>query len=789
MVAADGVVERLRAVPAASVPGASLPRPPAGEGSPGPGLPGQASRRPARPRRLPARSVPAVLLALGALCLLVAGIVFVAVTWSLLGLTGRTLVLLGVTVLLGAAATVCTRRGLRGASETLWLVTAGMLAVDLLAAHSAGLAGLDNLGWRATGALVGLPLLVLGIGVGAWGRRQPVGRLVGAEVVAVLGAVVLAATNAWGASHPAVGSALGAVLAAALFVALRRRLPVTAYGIGVVAALSWAVLVGVGLAQASESTTPGEWWSVLHRWPLVVAAVLMAPTVHTRGLSERLRPVLAGLALVPLVILLNAPVPQGTASRYPLLACLTLTLLGLVARLAPRAWAAGAAVLAALGVVGLALVLMAEVWAVVGTLPTDGSAAAGLALPAPDLGGPAPWTSGVSGLALALTLGCLAFGPTVGSRHETSTALLTLAPAGLVLGALALVLDLEPPLWAAVLAAAMATAVMAGTAWGVRSRPLPAATATAATTVLLLVSLRTAAADHVLTAVLASVATVVLAAVMLARDRAGAAPSSSSAAVAAVLMGAYAVAGWCAVAGGGSSVRSVALAVYAATTALLAARVVRHPAPRLGIEAGSAGVALAAVLPGVGGSGLAAVLTVLGAGCVLVAVTTSDRWALGWAGSAVLLLATLVRIEQGVDAPEVYTLPVALLLLAAGAWRLRRDEHVGSFRALGSGLVLALAPSLLLALDEPVSVRGALVAVASVGVLAVGLRLRLSAPFVVGAVATALLAVRHLGPVAAAVPRWISLGAVGVLLLVVGITWESRRQDVRRAGRYLDALR
>ena len=100
---------------------------------------------------------------------------------------------------------------------------------------------------------------------------------------------------------------------------------------------------------------------------------------------------------------------------------------------------------------------------------------------------------------------------------------------------------------------------------------------------------------------------------------------------------------------------------------------------------------------------------------------------------------------------------------------------------LGSGLTLALLPSLLLALDEPVSLRGALIGAAGVLVLAVGVQQRLAAPFVLGAVTTGILAVRHLEPYADAVPRWISLGGVGLALLVVGVTWEARRRNLETA--------
>ena len=115
--------------------------------------------------------------------------------------------------------------------------------------------------------------------------------------------------------------------------------------------------------------------------------------------------------------------------------------------------------------------------------------------------------------------------------------------------------------------------------------------------------------------------------------------------------------------------------------------------------------------------------------------------------------------------------------------------EASSFSMLGSGLTLALLPSLLLALDEPVSVRGALIGAAGVLVLAAGMQQRLAAPFLLGALTTGILAVRHLEPVADAVPRWISLGGVGLVLLIVGVTWEARQRNLEQAHRYLTALR
>jgi cell division protein FtsW (lipid II flippase) len=117
------------------------------------------------------------------------------------------------------------------------------------------------------------------------------------------------------------------------------------------------------------------------------------------------------------------------------------------------------------------------------------------------------------------------------------------------------------------------------------------------------------------------------------------------------------------------------------------------------------------------------------------------------------------------------------------------DPRASSSRMLGSGLTLALLPSLLLALDDPLGDRGVLIALAGLVALAVGVGQRWAAPLAAGAIVTAVLAVRHLGPVADALPRWISLGSVGAVLLAGGVTWESRRRNLTAAGHYLAALR
>jgi cell division protein FtsW (lipid II flippase) len=167
-----------------------------------------------------------------------------------------------------------------------------------------------------------------------------------------------------------------------------------------------------------------------------------------------------------------------------------------------------------------------------------------------------------------------------------------------------------------------------------------------------------------------------------------------------------------------------------------------------------------------------------------------SRRSLTWAGGFLLAAATWVRLAQlGVHAPEAYTLPTALVLIAVGVWRMWKDDRATSLTVLAPGLALATVPSLLVTLDDPVSLRALLLGLACLGLVLAGVALRWGAPLVVGAVVGALLVLRVLAPYAAVVPTWLVIGLSGTVLTIVGITWESRLNNLRHASRYVGALR
>jgi len=166
----------------------------------------------------------------------------------------------------------------------------------------------------------------------------------------------------------------------------------------------------------------------------------------------------------------------------------------------------------------------------------------------------------------------------------------------------------------------------------------------------------------------------------------------------------------------------------------------------------------------------------------------SRRWC-HWAGPSLLGIAYIVRLaESRVDVIEAYTAPFAVALLGVGLWTLRRQE-LGTVRALGPGVTLALLPSLPQALDEPTSLRALLLGLVAVGFLSIGVMRRWRAPFVGGTTVTLLLVIANIGPWAMAVPRWLLIAVLGAVAIGVGATWESRVRNGRTVASYVSGMR
>lgn len=781
---ADQLLARLQQVTAAGVAPAPAPVAATLGGPllpPGPPAPAPAPAPAPRPRTGVAwASVPKILLGLGAFFLLVAAVIFLAVSWSHLGVGGRTAVLLAFTVVSGGAALLLHRFGLRIAGESLIVVGLGMLALDVVGAGNAGWFG--DLSDDAIALASGVALLVGGSAVGVL-RLAGRPRLVAPQLIAGLGLLTAYCGALTALDHPLLTSHLTVALGVATALAARRAdLPVLAGSLAAPAGVAWALGGLTALGEALDTPTVEQLWVDGSGWSMLataVAAVTPGVLLHHRALIQW------GGSVAALVV--------TTALALP---CIDTTLetVGLVALLITLGWTLALALLPAL------LRPVAVAPAVIGgvLLGCLVLATTGVAL--------GRWFEVVASDRLRAAA-------RFAGTDQATEPLLTVPSAVLVVAIAALlapgVRDRTRSAW---LVWASVAGVVAGVtaAITVASYDVPVATALA---VLLATAVGAAAAalalDDAAQLGIAALGIVVGGlAVLLALPWAGLTVAASAVAVllaAALYLRAgvpalRAAAGACLAPSLGLLVWSVAAVAdvdpaWRGVPLLLALGVLALALPRHEIEqpallAGLVGGLLAINAAPDTAASLALHLTVLGFLVSATAVIHESRRHAAWAGGAILLVASWVRLgDLGVREPEAYTLPLAAILTVVGLVRLRRDPAASTATMLTPGLLLATLPSLLWVLEDPASLRAVLLGLGAVLMTVAGAAARWSAPLVVGAAVGATVVLRELGPYAGDAPAWVWIGLGGALLVVVGITWERRLLEIRTAAGFLGRLR
>jgi hypothetical protein len=725
------------------------------------------------PTRVRGASVPQILLSLGALCLLVAAVTFPAVAWSWLGVGGRTVVLVALTGASLGLAVALHRRGLRMAAEALSVVGLGLLTIDVV--------GIRHAGWLGTIDDSSLSLLVgtvLGAGALVLLAVTASRPLVVPALVAPCAVLVAAAGAQWPASAP-----VPTVVALLVLLGLGRigtlvpSVPLTAASLGT-GVLAWLTLLLMGVDRAGDPVTVAHFWGDAAAWPLLVAVAIASLVGPVTGLGRGTT--LTGYAVAALLgsYVGVAPVVDNRpeAPVVALMAVAATWVAVLVA--APHAWRVVPAV-------ALAGVLPWPAVAAARLLERSGQAVTGIGAPfsepfsvhvasaAPDL---SPWLLPFLLLVLAAVACALASTVTPVSRLWCV----------LVLGAAGAVAILAtPPLYDVPLALPVGLALAMAVAGFVAAERLrgDAANPTRVVAAALVVgSASLALPSNGLTALALVVATGIASLLMWRADLTG------DVALAAFPI-AFAGLVWAAA--------DVALVdeQYRAIPVLLVIGGLSLWRPQAELElssvlAGAVASAASVVAAYDVEVALAVHLTVAGVLVSASSVVHPSRRLLAWPGGLLLAAATWVRlVDLGVHAPEAYTLPSALALVGVGLWRLRRDDRSATLSFLAPGLMLATVPSLVAVLDDPYSLRALLLGLACLLMVLVGIAVRWGAPLVVGAGVGALLVLRELAPYAAQVPTWLTIGISGAVLLVVGITWESRMNDVRRASRYVTALR
>ncbi|MFJ8039173.1 SCO7613 C-terminal domain-containing membrane protein [Kitasatospora sp. NPDC096147] len=545
----------------------------------------------------------------------------------------------------------------------------------------------------------------------------------------------------------------------------------------VLAGLAPLAAIGVGL----RFLLPAAWIPLGYAAPAALLTLLALSTLTARPLTAApavdptalSTPTASTAPIPPIPPTGSAPTSQTPPTPTGLLIAGTGTVL--------------LAVLAVLPALSLAFFGPLERWAIAWSWPEASGA---------DLHTPATWSlPAAPAVMLALLTTLLAVTATrcaaTGRRAQAGA----LRPAALGTGAALLCLLpalVELPLTAGAFWALLLTG--AGTAVLARQRPteptphlltlLPAATAAAVW----------GGTDRTATVVVGTVLTA-CAALLAARLPHRWAPPFGALAVATLAVTALAAGRI-----GGLAAHELAFVLLAVTalTVPSAARLAA-PGPHHRLALAVEGTGYAAVLPALALTGghlgaLSLALAVAGVLALAVALRPDRRRAAAPVGAGLLVLSSWVRLAlSGVTVPEPYTLGVAAAALAVGHLRRRRSPGLSSTAAYGAGLSLALLPSLVAVWAEPHWLRPLLLGTAALGLTLLGARRRLRAPLLFGAGTLAAVAVHELTPlltqVLGVLPRWVPLAAAGLLLLVLGATYERRLRDARRLREGLSRLR
>jgi hypothetical protein len=222
-------------------------------------------------------------------------------------------------------------------------------------------------------------------------------------------------------------------------------------------------------------------------------------------------------------------------------------------------------------------------------------------------------------------------------------------------------------------------------------------------------------------------------------------------------------------------------ALVAAAVLTVAAGLVPSPVERAALE-----------LAGLGGASVAfevlarspqwSWIALLAAGCAAALVALRrDRHQVGWLAGLLLTASSWVRLAMAdVNVPEAYTTGPAVALLVVGLVARHRNRALTSWEAYGAALTVGLLPSLAATFDDPGLLRPLLLGGGALVVVLAGVRSKLAAPLAIGGAVLAVDALVQLAPYADAIPRWVSIGGTGLVLLVLGVTFERRLRDLRR---------
>jgi hypothetical protein len=768
----------------AGAAGAPAPAPDPSSAPPPPSFPAEPTPLPF-PRGKERRwSVGTILLVLGAFGLIVAGLIFVTRSWADLGLVGRTVILSGVTAIIGALGVWVTRRPLRASAEAVWTIFSALLTLDFFAARHEGMLGLGDLqpGWACV--VWGAVLLALGCGIVHLAREHVGTDLVAPAVVAGLGIALSGigaafAPDGWEVFWRAF---LGLVVTGVLGLAARpSNVRIVTLAARFVVGVFYLFAFVTAAVELIDHPALDDLVSDRHGLPLALMAVA---SVAVAAVVRPLRPPAVALSVLALAGLVIAPSTEGWWPEGAWLSVAVLAVaLAVAAARGTSDWIRGIR-LGTVPVVGaLGILLLAWLAQSIGTMAMavdDAWSASWDARPTLDgLPDTTTWPVFVVVAAALVAVAFLLRWPEAAALvpHARST-LLILAAVGL----LDAVVAGRLPVWLAVTALLVAAvALVIPRNWWRTDLCAPTSAALATAAALLAAFSQEVSTGAWLTAAVVLAVLALMEGPLLLR--------LTYAAGATVLLLSGVASG---IELAGTSDPVIAFVVLGVALALLTAAgsVLRGHPVRPAVESAAALGVFADLVAGGSTAELAARWTIAGVVIIALSLAVTDRrWYL-WPGVAALVVAyILLIVDSGFSFVEAYTLPLGAGALGFGTFLVRRHPSQGTWPLLGPGLALSLLPSVPQALAEPTGLRALLLGIAALVVLAAGIRLGWQAPFVSGVTIATLLVLFNIGPYANAAPRVVLIAGVSAILLGVGITWEDRARDSRLLVKYVRSMR
>lgn len=173
----------------------------------------------------------------------------------------------------------------------------------------------------------------------------------------------------------------------------------------------------------------------------------------------------------------------------------------------------------------------------------------------------------------------------------------------------------------------------------------------------------------------------------------------------------------------------------------------------------------------------------------LLYAASPHRLAFAYLGSLSISAGTAVLSWQAhIEAIEVYTGPLVLLLAGIGFVQWTRDHKQSTTLTMGPALSAAMGPTLLVAIGTGDNLRLLILTTFAVVALLVGLTRQWKAPVATSSLVLAAIAFTQGGPFVAYVPGWLILGVAGAALLTAGVAWERAVNAGRVANRWFHTL-